>query len=218
MSSWPSRAVAILMVFAGLSCGQSNDAPLRPSAYDYGPGLPKFRDDAKSNRKVEPGTLDIAFVDAKGKSIDLKQYRGKKNVVLVVTRGYPGYICPNCSAQTSRLISNYPEFVKRDAEVLIVFPGPTEHLQEFRERTEGEAGKKAVPFPIVLDKDFHAVDRLGIRGDLAKPATFIVDKHGDVIFAYVGVNTSDRPSLKAMLNQLDAIQKTNNEKASGTRS
>jgi peroxiredoxin Q/BCP len=218
MSSWPSRAVAILMVFAALSCGQSNDAPPRPYGYGYGPGLPKFRDDAKTNTKVAPGALDAAFVDAKGKSIDLKQYRGKKNVVLVVTRGYPGYICPNCSAQTSRLISNYPEFVKRDAEVLVVFPGPTEHLQEFRDRTESEAGKKAVPFPIVLDKDFHAVDRLGIRGDLAKPATFIVDKHGDVKFAYVGVNTSDRPSLKAMLDLLDAIQKTNNEKASSARS
>jgi peroxiredoxin len=129
-------------------------------------------------------------------------------VVLVVTRGYPGYICPNCSAQTSRLISNYPEFVKRGAEVLIVFPGPTEHLQEFRERTQKEAGKKTTPFPLVLDKDFHAVDKLGIRENLAKPATYIVDKHGGVIFAYVGTNTSDRPSLKAMLDQLDAIPKS----------
>jgi peroxiredoxin len=215
MSSRLSRAVAILMVVAGVSCSQSTSSP-RPYSYDYGPGLPKFHDDAKTNTKVAPGALDLAFVDGNGKTIDLREYRGKKNVVLVVTRGYPGYICPNCSAQTSRLISNYPEFVKRDAEVLVVFPGPTEHLQEFRQRTQGEAGKGSVPFPILLDKDFHAVDLLKIRGDLAKPATYIVDKKGDVKFAYVGVNTSDRPSLKAMLDQLDAIQKTSNEKVSGT--
>ena len=177
--------------------------------------FPSFTTMPRRTRRWHREALDLAFVDGNGKTIDLREYRGKKNVVLVVTRGYPGYICPNCSAQTSRLISNYPEFVKRDAEVLVVFPGPTDHLQQFRERTQSEAGKKSVPFPILLDKDFHAVDQLKIRGDLAKPATYIVDKQGDVRFAYVGSNTSDRPSLKAMLDQLDAIQKTSNEKVSG---
>jgi peroxiredoxin len=201
------------MVFLAISCDRAanngSTSKVNPYAYSYsyGAAYPKFRDDAKTNTQVAPGTLDLTFVDSTGKSIDLRKYHSKKNVVLVVMRGFPGYVCPNCSAQTSRLINNYREFSKRDAEVLVVFPGPTDHLKDFVDKSQEEAGKKTTPFPIVLDKDFQAVDRLGIRGDLAKPATYIIDKQGNVRFAYVGANTADRPSLKAMLDQLDAIQK-----------
>ena len=41
--------------------------------------------------------------------------------------------------------------------------------------------------------------------DLAKPATYIVDKQGQVRFAYVGANIADRPSVHFMLDQLAAI-------------
>jgi peroxiredoxin len=178
-----------------------------PAGYGYGEAG-KFKNDVATNTKVAAGDLDLVLKAPDGKSVDLKQYRGKKNLVLVIMRGYPGFVCPNCSAQTSRLVSNYEEFVKRNTEVVVVYPGPTEHLQEYISVSRTQAGNLPVPFPILLDEKFAAVDRLGIRGDLAKPSTYILDKEGEVRFAYVGATTADRPSLKAILQQLDAIPRT----------
>jgi peroxiredoxin len=123
----------------------------------------------------------------------------------VVTRGFPGSICMFCSAQTAMLIKNHDEFVKRGAELLVVFPGPKEHLGAFTRSARSQAESAAVPFRLLLDPDFKAVDQLGIRAELAKPSTYILDKQGQVRFAYVGASLSDRPSLKAMLGQLDQI-------------
>jgi peroxiredoxin len=199
------------MFIAILGCAQDSPPFAKRSKEDfqkdiqYSYGVAAFKDDAVSNAALGKGSLDLAFVDSRGKPVDLQAFRGKKNVVLVVTRGYPGYICPLCSGQTSRMIKQYGEFRKREAEVLVVFPGPSQHVGKFIETAQGDADNAKVPFPIVLDEDFKTVDRFGIRGDLAKPSTYILDKKGQVRFAYVGNAASDRPSVKSMLSQLDAI-------------
>jgi peroxiredoxin len=70
---------------------------------------------------------------------------------------------------------------------------------------QSQASNSPVPFPILLDEDLKIVEQLGIKADLAKPSTFILDKKGQVRFAYVGSTVTDRPSVKAMLRQLDMI-------------
>jgi peroxiredoxin len=168
----------------------------------------EFTDAAGSNTKPPAsGDLDLSFLNLEGQKVDLQSFKGKKNVVLVITRGYPGTLCPFCLAQASRLIKNYPEFVRRQAEVIVVFPGPKEHVYDFSRSSQVDASASKLPFPLVLDEDLKVVDRLGIRGNLAKPSTFILDKEGRVRFAYVGTTTADRPSVKSMLAQLDAIGK-----------
>jgi peroxiredoxin len=167
----------------------------------------EFADAAQSNAKPASGDLDLSFLNLEGQKVDLQSFKGKKNVVLVITRGYPGTLCPFCLAQASRLIKNYPEFSRRQAEVVVVFPGPKEHVYDFSRSSQADAAASKFPFPLVLDEDLKVVDKLGIRGNLAKPSTFILDKQGRVRFAYVGTSTADRPSVKSMLAQLDAIGK-----------
>lgn len=177
-----------------------------PSPYGaYGADDAPFKDDARTNTQVSADQIDLSFVDRDGQTVRLADFRGKSAVVLIVMRGFPGSVCPNCSAQTSRLIRNHAEFVKRGAEVLMVFPGPTEHLGDFVQAGRDKAAGADVPFRILLDPDFAAVDKLGIRGFLARPSTYIIDKQGQVRFAYVGAYTSDRPSIQAMLTQLDQL-------------
>jgi peroxiredoxin len=147
------------------------------------------------------------FVDSSGRSVDLRQYRGKKNVVLVVNRGFNGQVCPTCQTITSRLIHNYQAFAGRDAEVLVVYPGPRGRVTEFIEAVRSSASGASVPFPVLLDEDSRVVKGLGIAADLAKPSTYILDKAGQVRFAYVGSTPSDRPSIKALLDQLDRLVK-----------
>lgn len=205
-----TTAGVVLLSLAVASC---NSKPASPSAVryagyggrNYGYGPIEFKDDVRTNVETRPGMLDLAFVDAEGKPVDLRQYRGKKNVVLVVTRGFAGGLCPYCTTQTSRLISSHSEFAKRNAEVLVVFPGPAERVLEFVDAARSQAQAARLPFPVLLDRDFRAVDHLGIRADLAKPSTYIIDREGRVRFAYVGATRTDRPSVKALLKELDAL-------------
>lgn len=193
---------------------------LKPqSGYRFDSKTLTFNDQAKTNVPLDASDISsLPFVDMEGNPADLKQYAGKNNVVVVVTRGntsgngegaYHGHICLYCATQTSRLVANYQAFRDCDAEVVVVFPiqklADRDALKQFREAVRKEGASGEPPFPLVLDVDLRAVDQLGIRADLSRPATYIVDKHGQVRFAYVGATIADRPSVKAMLDQLATI-------------
>lgn len=135
----------------------------------------------------------------------MKDYLGQKNVVLVFTEGFNGMLCPYCQTQTSRLIANYDKFKEIDTEILVVYPGKRDHLDEFIEAALKTEKKEVdeIPFPIVLDEDFTATDFFDIHSMHAHPSTFVIDKSGAVQLAYVGKDMSaDRPSVKAILGKL----------------
>ena len=172
---------------------------------------PASKESPPRDKPYTAADMPLAFVDSTGTAIDLKAYRGKP-VVLVVTRGFPespgGVFCPYCLAQVGSLTTKYEEFKTRGAEVLIVFPGSGDQASAFAKKARSYAdGGREVPYPVCVDKDYSACDRLGIRGDLAKPSTFILDANGDVAFAYVGKGQSDRPTVAAMLAELDRLKK-----------
>ncbi len=167
----------------------------------------------KNTSKAQITTADIptTLLDRNGKVVELKSYRGKP-VVLIVVRGMPeslgGTFCPYCLAQAGSLVAKYDEFKNRGVEVLMVFPGTAESAAEFTKQvqTQAEAGK-VIPYTVCVDKDCSACDQLGIRGDLAKPSTFILDSSGEVVYAYVGKSTSDRPAIATILKELDQLKK-----------
>ena len=104
-------------------------------------------------------------------------------------------------------MANAGEFKKRDGAVLVVFPGPSERVAEFIDQARTQAaGVADAPFPVLLDRDCTACDALGIRGDLAKPSVYVLDKRGNVVYAYVGETLTDRPSVKVLLAQLDKLK------------
>ena len=167
----------------------------------------KFKDDVASNAEIPQGPDGLVFLDTKGKRVALKSYIGKKNVVLVFTEGFAGgMLCPFCKTQTSRLIANYDKFAKLDTEILVVYPGTREHLDEFVAAAAGEKEEvDGLPFPLLLDKDLKAVGYFKITSNLAHPSTFIIDKRGNVRLAYVGADMSaDRPSVASMLKVLES--------------
>jgi peroxiredoxin len=172
----------------------------------------RFKDDTTSNASPGDTILSLAFTDQAGKTIRPRDLVGAHHLVLVFVRGYNGSVCPYCSAYTSGLISNFAAFAKRDTDVLLVYPitkpDQKQRLEEFLQGTFQKAPSDAmkIPFPVVLDIGLKAVNALGIRKDLSKPATYILDKKGHVRFAYVGSGLADRPSIKAIMKQLDALK------------
>ena len=207
-------AVVCLLALSLLGC-DSNSKPLPPPTDMGSPGgfydkafaaTVEFHDEVESNREESGSVSDLEFVDAEGNTVGLQQYREKQNVLLVFTRGFAGELCPFCTTQTSRLIANYEKFQQRDTEVLLVYPGAATQLPEFREASMVNSGKDSFPFPVLLDEDLAAVKQLGIAAQLAFPSTFILDKQGQVRLSYVGSDPTDRPSIKAILTQLDALE------------
>lgn len=205
--------VAAVVALAG--CGDSSPTLRKPGKIQYGGEVnlaelaAQFLDKAESNRKADE--LPLSFIDSQGKPVDLGEYRGKSNVVLTVVKGLPqspgGVFCPGCLAQMNSYSANADEFKKRGAAVLVVFPGPADNLNDFLTQAKAvpAAGKSGVP--LLLDKDMQACRRLDILGDWAKPSTYILDKKGNAVYAYVGEGTTDRPSVKALFAELDKLNK-----------
>jgi peroxiredoxin len=204
------RLVWSLFPFALLAgCGQ---APVSVPHLDYSNSssyaVEPFKDDAPTNASVDPATFPLSFIDLHGQPVDLSKFRGQKKVVLVVLRGMPqspgGQFCPSCLAQTSSLLAQRQKFTERGAEVLLVYPGPTDRLGEFLQTARMQTpGEPQQAFRVLLDEECRACDRLGIRADLAKPSTYVLDTRGNLVYAYVGATSTDRPSIQAILAQLD---------------
>ncbi|HEY2786850.1 MAG TPA: redoxin domain-containing protein [Fimbriiglobus sp.] len=207
MTRFPFAFVATLSALSA-GCSESPSVPKVDISAAGGYAVAPFRDDAPANARPDGDTFPRSFVDRFGNPVDLTKYKGKKKVVLVVLRGMPlstpNEFCPSCLAQVGSLLANQSEFTDRGVEVLVVFPGPAERLGEFlqiaKTRTPGEP---EVRFPVLLDRDCAACDRLGIRADLAKPSTYVLNTKGEVVYAYVGETSTDRPSVRAVLAQLD---------------
>jgi peroxiredoxin len=170
-----------------------------------------FKNQVQSNVEAPAGLDGLVFVDTENRRVELADYRGKKHVVLVFTEGFGKMLCPFCKTQTSRLIANYEKFSKLDAEVLVVYPGERDHVEEFIAAAQaGQEQVDQVPFPIVLDPKLSAVDHFDIRSQLAHPSTYVIDKQGNVQLAYVGQDMSpDRPSITALLETLQRAEDRN---------
>jgi peroxiredoxin len=214
---------AVILLSSGIAVGvltYTNKSPSYTSKSPYGSSGSYYDIDTQSIQfldNVESQTLprenltDLVLFNVDGSRVQLKDYINRKNVVLVITRGFSSSICLYCSTQTSRLIANYSEFTKRDTEVVVVFPVREDadrgRLDEFISATKENMDRSpdVLPFPVLLDVELKVVDTLGIRHELSRPATFILDKEGEVRFSYVGKSLSDRPSVKALLKQLDSL-------------
>jgi peroxiredoxin len=69
--------------------------------------------------------------------------------------------------------------------------------------------KHLLPFPFLLDEDRAATKAYGVYNrlaldaiDIAKPATFVVDRNGTIRFIYVGKNQLDRAPLEQVMEAL----------------
>lgn len=198
------RLILWILVPILAGCTNTTPIPVGDGSVGYEPPV-QFKDDAPANSTL--AEFPRTFVDVDGNVVNLAKYAGRK-VLLVVLRGMPrsegGAFCPSCLAQAGGLMANRVEFENRGVEVLVLFPGPSERIGEFveiaRRQTTGEPPKS---FRLLLDSDLSVCERLSIRADLAKPSTYVLDTSGNVTYAYVGETSTDRPSVKAVLGQLD---------------
>lgn len=125
------------------------------------------------------GNMAPAFTlpDQDGNKISLKQFKGKKNVVLYF---YPKAMTPGCTTQACGIRDSRKALDKLDTVVLGVSPDPVARLGKFIE-------KQDLNFTLLSDEDHAVADKYGAWGpkkfmgrefDGILRTTFIIGKDG----------------------------------------
>jgi peroxiredoxin Q/BCP len=88
----------------------------------------------------------------KGESVALKDFAGKKNVVLYF---YPKALTPGCTTQACGIRDTQKELADRDTVVFGVSPDPIEKLQKFIDKHE-------LNFDLLSDEGHKLTEKYGI--------------------------------------------------------
>lgn len=144
------------------------------------------------------------FLGADGAVLDLAGWKGRK-VVLVVMRGFSGQVCVYCATQTAALADAAARLREKGVETLVVYPGPPAAVPAFINAVASLRGSPP-PLPVALDAGLTLVRGLEIAGNLSLPATFILDREGQVRWTYVGTSIADRPSVLDIEKALESVK------------
>jgi peroxiredoxin len=155
--------------------------------------------------KVGDVAPDFELDSLDGEKAKLSELSRQGPVVLVVLRGYPGYQCPICNAQVGELLGKAREFRDAKANVVLVYPGPSEGL---RQRAGEFIRGKTLPenYQILLDPGYAFTNSYGLRWDAPKetayPSTFVIDGQRMIRFAKISQSHGGRARAAEILEAL----------------
>ncbi len=137
--------------------------------------------------------------------VQLSKVNAEGPVVVVVLRGFPGSQCPACTAQVADLVKHSDEFAKKNARVLLIYPGAKSQLdQRADEFLHGTQINK--PLTFLLDPGFKFTNAYGLRWDAPNettyPSTILVDKSGKISFVTISDSHLGRVSADDVLAAL----------------
>ena len=130
--------------------------------------------------KVGDQAPDFTLPSGSGDIVTLKDFIGKKNVVLYF---YPKDDTPGCTIESCGFRDSIAEYNAIDAEVIGVSADDKESHIKFADKYE-------LPFILLSDEEKKTIkdyDALGIAGSYIKRVTYVIDKHGKIIKIYPDV-------------------------------
>ena len=144
----------------------------------------------------------FTLLDQEGKKVSLKEFKGKKNVVLYF---YPKAMTPGCTVQACGIRDSKNALAKIDTVVLGVSPDPVAKLGRFIE-------KQDLNFTLLSDEDHAITEKYG-AWDLKKfmgrefmgvlRTTFIIGKDGRIKHVMSKVKTkSHHDDVIALITEL----------------
>ena len=158
---------------------------------------------------VKIGNLAPAFSlkNQNGESVNLKDFKGSKNVVLYF---YPRAKTPGCTVQACGIRDTKKAFDKLDTVVLGVSPDSVAKLKKFEENPKKE--ESPLNFTLLSDEDHSIADKYGACGpkkfmgkefDGILRSTFIIGKDGRLKHIMAKVNTkTHHDDVLALIKEL----------------
>ena len=130
---------------------------------------------------------DFELQDQERQPVRLSSFRGRKNVVVVF---YPMSFTPTCQGELCAIRDSLPDFDGEDVQTLAI----SCDTSAVHKRWAEEEGYR---FPLLADFWPHGevARAYGVFDDergLAQRGTFIVDKHGKVVYKVVNALKSPR--------------------------
>ncbi len=148
---------------------------------------------------------DFSLQSLGGETVKLSALTEQGPVVLLVLRGFPGYQCPICTRQVRDFITRASEFSAAGAQVLMVYPGPSDDLQA---RAAEFVQGKTLPgnFTLVIDPGYEFTNLYALRWDApretAYPSTFLIGAGGAVFYSLVSHSHGGRTKAADMIAKL----------------
>ncbi len=138
---------------------------------------------------------DFSLIDEKGFPVGLKNYLGKKVVILYF---YPKDFTPGCTKEACSFRDDYKAYEAKGAVVIGVSVDSVESHSKFSKKHE-------LPFNLLSDSQKEVAKKygvLGLGGVLTRRVTFVIDREGKIaaIFPKVNVKKHSEEVLKAIGN------------------
>jgi peroxiredoxin Q/BCP len=149
--------------------------------------------------KAEDTAPDFSLLDEHGLQVSLKDYLGKRNVVLYF---YPKDFTSGCTAEACSFRDSYKVYQDKGAVVIGVSLDSVESHLKFSEKYD-------LPFAILSDRNKEvakAYGALGVGGFLTKRVTFIINKNGKITHIFPKVDVGDHS--KEVLKALEELEKS----------
>lgn len=145
------------------------------------------------NVKVGDRAPDFEGPTISGSKLSLKDFLGKKNVVLYF---YPKDDTPGCTREACSFRDNIQAIRDIGAEIVGVSLDSIQSHDKF-------TSKFNLPFPLISDKDKHIATAYGVLRDTGistNRVTFIIDKNGKIakIFPKVDVSLHTNEVIAAL--------------------
>jgi peroxiredoxin (alkyl hydroperoxide reductase subunit C) len=147
-----------------------------------------------------PATGDTAGRNEKRKSISLKNYRGKKNVVLMF---FPASFTPICTAQLPSFEARSADFVRLNAQLLAV---STDNLPSIESWCTSLGG---LSYPVLSDfwPHGHVALKYGVlRSEgIAERSVFVIDNQGKIRHIDI-CDIGSEPPVDPILAAVEALR------------
>lgn len=114
---------------------------------------------------------EISATDDQGNAVNLKDFQGKKNVVIYF---YPKDDTPGCTIEACNFRDDYSKYQDKDTQIFGVSYDDASSHQAFKKKFH-------LPFPLLVDTDHKIAQAFGVEGDkYANRDTVVIDKEGKI--------------------------------------
>ena len=150
-----------------------------------------------ANIEVNKQAPDFQIEDYKGNSFKLSDFRGEKNVLIVLNRGF---VWPFCKKHMMQLHQDFNKFLEKDTIILVVGPEKRINFEKYFE----ENGFEFYGIPDETQKVLKLFNQEVNLFKLGRmPAQMLIDKEGILKYVHFGHSMKDIPSNQEIFDSID---------------